>query len=98
MIESPDVAIVQHTSGVLRVAHNVFETGSKSSKLRQSRAFLTQDLVSYLTDLVYTAVSFGVSSGDCPCVCSKTYLKTFILTDNSLLDITLSCAGKRSKV
>lgn len=29
MIESPDIAIVQHTSGVLRVAHNLFETGSK---------------------------------------------------------------------
>ena len=30
MIESPQVAIIQHTSGVLRVAHNLFETGSKS--------------------------------------------------------------------
>jgi hypothetical protein len=29
MVESPDVGIIQHTSGVLRVAHNVFETGSK---------------------------------------------------------------------
>lgn len=40
MIESPDVAIVQHTSGVLRVAHNVFETGSKSDYLQQSCTFL----------------------------------------------------------
>jgi hypothetical protein len=30
MLECPDVAIVQHTSGVLKVAHNLFETGSKS--------------------------------------------------------------------
>jgi len=29
MIESPNIAIIQHTSGVLRVAHNLFETGSK---------------------------------------------------------------------
>lgn len=29
MLECPDVAIVQHTSGVLKVAHNLFETGSK---------------------------------------------------------------------
>jgi len=29
MIECPDVAIVQHTSGVLKVAHNIFETGSR---------------------------------------------------------------------
>lgn len=50
MIECPDVAIIQHTSGVLRVAHNVFETG-----------------ISYLTDLVYTAIQFNVGSGDCSC-------------------------------
>jgi hypothetical protein len=29
MAESPDVGIIQHTSGVLKVAHNIFETGSK---------------------------------------------------------------------
>jgi hypothetical protein len=29
MIECPNIAIVQHTSGILRVAHNFFETGSK---------------------------------------------------------------------
>lgn len=27
MLECPDLAIVQHTSGVLKVAHNLFETG-----------------------------------------------------------------------
>jgi hypothetical protein len=30
MIESPNIAIIQHTSGVLRVVHNLFETESKS--------------------------------------------------------------------
>jgi hypothetical protein len=28
MFESPEVAIIQHTSAVLKVAHNFFETGS----------------------------------------------------------------------
>ena len=31
MIECPDIAIIQHISGVLRVAHNLFETGSEFS-------------------------------------------------------------------
>ena len=29
MIECPNIAIVQHASGILRVAHNFFETGSE---------------------------------------------------------------------
>lgn len=29
MIESPDLAIIQHLSGVMQVAHNLFENGSK---------------------------------------------------------------------
>jgi len=29
MIESPNIAIIHRTSGVLRAAHNLFETGSK---------------------------------------------------------------------
>jgi hypothetical protein len=28
MHESPEVAILQHASGVMQVAHNVFENGS----------------------------------------------------------------------
>jgi hypothetical protein len=30
MIESPDVAIIQHASGVMQVVHNLFENGSQS--------------------------------------------------------------------
>jgi hypothetical protein len=30
MIESLDVAIIQHASGVMQVAHNLFENGSLS--------------------------------------------------------------------
>lgn len=30
MIESPDVAILQHASGVMQVVHNLFENGSQS--------------------------------------------------------------------
>lgn len=28
MIESPDVAIIQHASGVMQVVHNLFENAS----------------------------------------------------------------------
>jgi hypothetical protein len=30
MHESPEVAIIQHGSGVMQVVHNMFENGSKS--------------------------------------------------------------------
>jgi hypothetical protein len=30
MIESPDVAIIQHASGVMQVVHNLIENGSQS--------------------------------------------------------------------
>lgn len=30
MHESPEVAILQHSSGVMQVVHNMFENGSKS--------------------------------------------------------------------
>lgn len=30
MMESPDVAIIQHASGVMQVVHNMFENASKS--------------------------------------------------------------------
>jgi hypothetical protein len=36
MIECPEVAIVQHCSGILKVAHNFFETGSKLSYASRS--------------------------------------------------------------
>lgn len=31
MHESPEVAIIQHGSGVMQVVHNMFENGSASS-------------------------------------------------------------------
>jgi len=31
MFESPDVAIIQHASGVMQVAHNLFENASEHS-------------------------------------------------------------------
>jgi K+-sensing histidine kinase KdpD len=31
MFESPDVAIIQHASGVMQVAHNLFENASTYS-------------------------------------------------------------------
>ncbi|KAH6999207.1 glycosyl transferase family group 2-domain-containing protein [Ilyonectria sp. MPI-CAGE-AT-0026] len=47
MRESPEVAILQHGSGVMQVAHNLFENG-----------------ITYFTNVVYTAIRYGVGSGD----------------------------------
>ncbi|EAW08577.1 uncharacterized protein ACLA_033130 [Aspergillus clavatus NRRL 1] len=47
MHESPEVAILQHGSGVMQVVHNVFENG-----------------ITYFTNVVYTAIKYGVGSGD----------------------------------
>ncbi|OOQ81930.1 hypothetical protein PEBR_40995 [Penicillium brasilianum] len=47
MHESPEVAIIQHGSGVMQVVHNMFENG-----------------ITYFTDVVYTAIKYGVGSGD----------------------------------
>ncbi|KAJ5131968.1 hypothetical protein N7448_006126 [Penicillium atrosanguineum] len=47
MHESPEVAIIQHGSGVMQVVHNMFENG-----------------IAYFTDVVYTAIKYGVGSGD----------------------------------
>ncbi|KAI8651093.1 Glyco-trans-2-like domain-containing protein [Fusarium keratoplasticum] len=47
MHESPEVAILQHGSGVMQVAHNIFENG-----------------ITYFTNIVYTAIKYGVGTGD----------------------------------
>ncbi|KAL3441664.1 glycosyl transferase family group 2-domain-containing protein [Aspergillus insuetus] len=47
MHESPEVAILQHGSGVMQVVHNTFENG-----------------ITYFTNVVYTAIKYGVGSGD----------------------------------
>ncbi|KAL3488155.1 glycosyl transferase family group 2-domain-containing protein [Aspergillus germanicus] len=47
MHESPEVAILQHGSGVMQVVHNTFENG-----------------IAYFTNVVYTAIKYGVGSGD----------------------------------
>ncbi|KAM0227015.1 hypothetical protein ACHAPO_011899 [Fusarium lateritium] len=47
MYESPEVAILQHGSGVMQVAHNIFENG-----------------ITYFTNVVYTAIKYGVGTGD----------------------------------
>lgn len=35
MIESPDVAIIQHASGVMQVVHNLFENASMQSLMQE---------------------------------------------------------------
>ncbi|KAF4595382.1 Glycosyl transferase, family 2 [Ophiocordyceps camponoti-floridani] len=47
MEQSPDVAILQFSSGVMQVVHTYFENG-----------------IRFFTDLIYTAISYTVSSGD----------------------------------
>lgn len=39
MHESPEVAILQHASGVMQVAHNVFENGSKLTRCHRFTLF-----------------------------------------------------------
>jgi hypothetical protein len=41
MIESPDMAIIQHASGVMQVAHNMFENGSMYPLVKRSVCVLT---------------------------------------------------------
>jgi cellulose synthase/poly-beta-1,6-N-acetylglucosamine synthase-like glycosyltransferase len=47
MEQSPRVAIIQFSSGVMQVAYNYFENG-----------------ITFFTNLIYTAIRFGVASGD----------------------------------
>jgi hypothetical protein len=71
MHESPEVAILQHASGVMQVANNAFENGSMSSfedfvdKLTVS--------VTYFTNLIYISIQFAVGNGDCAPVCLSSH-------------------------
>jgi cellulose synthase/poly-beta-1,6-N-acetylglucosamine synthase-like glycosyltransferase len=47
MHQTPAVAIIQFSSGVMQVSHNFFENG-----------------ITFFTNLIYTSIRFGVSSGD----------------------------------
>jgi len=47
MFESPDVAIIQHASGVMQVAHNMFENASKYAA---SESLLTANMNSHVPD------------------------------------------------
>ena len=65
MEESPEVAIIQHASGVMQVIHSFFENASKyfiASPLTNSRLTI---IVTYFTNLIYLLIRFSVGSGDC---------------------------------
>lgn len=51
MIESPDVAILQHTSSVMQVAHNLFENASKF--LNTETLFDAPNISSYIFNYSY---------------------------------------------
>ncbi|KAF5680749.1 hypothetical protein FDENT_8310 [Fusarium denticulatum] len=72
MHESPEVAILQHGSGVMQVVHNTFENG-----------------ITYFTNVVYTAIKYGVGSGDVsPFVGHNAFLRWKALQDIAFTDPT----------
>ena len=65
MEESPEVAIIQHASGVMQVINSFFENASmylNTSPSSNTRLTIT---VTYFTDLIYLLIRFSVGSGDC---------------------------------
>ncbi|KAK9413593.1 hypothetical protein SUNI508_11802 [Seiridium unicorne] len=72
MHESPEVAIVQHGSGVMQVVHNMFENG-----------------ITYFTNIVYTAIKYGVGTGDVsPFVGHNAFLRWKALQSIGFVDPT----------
>ncbi|KAF5554620.1 hypothetical protein FMEXI_1902 [Fusarium mexicanum] len=72
MHESPEVAILQHGSGVMQVVQNTFENG-----------------ITYFTNVVYTAIKYGVGSGDVsPFVGHNAFLRWKALQDIAFTDPT----------
>ncbi|OAQ59804.1 glycosyltransferase family 2 protein [Pochonia chlamydosporia 170] len=70
MHESPEVAILQHGSGVMQVVHNTFENG-----------------ITYFTNVVYTAIKYGVGSGDVsPFVGHNAFLRWKAMQSISFVD------------
>ncbi|KAF7543007.1 hypothetical protein G7Z17_g11092 [Cylindrodendrum hubeiense] len=72
MHESPEVAILQHGSGVMQVAHNIFENA-----------------ITYFTNIVYTAIKYGVGTGDvAPFVGHNAFLRWKAIQSVSFVDPT----------
>ncbi|PTD09600.1 hypothetical protein FCULG_00007477 [Fusarium culmorum] len=70
MHESPEIAILQHGSGVMQVVHNTFENG-----------------ITYFTNVVYTAIKYGVGSGDVsPFVGHNAFLRWKAMQDIAFVD------------
>ena len=70
MEQSPRVAIIQFSSGVMNVTTSFFEMG-----------------ITYFTNLIYTAIQFGVSNGDvAPFVGHNAILRWSALQDISYID------------
>jgi hypothetical protein len=63
MHESPEVAILQHASGVMQVAHNAFENGRTFPFQRYTNNLTAS--VTYFTNLIYISIQFAVGNGDC---------------------------------
>ena len=67
MHESPEVAIIQHASGVMQVVHNLFENASKSNTKRTTRIRFSIETnaieVTYFTEVIYTSIRFATGCG-----------------------------------
>jgi hypothetical protein len=70
MHESPELAILQHGSGVMQVTNNVFE-----------------NLITYFTNAIYTAIKCGAGVGDgAPFVGHNAFLRWKAIQDISFVD------------
>ena len=65
MEESPEVAIIQHASGVMQVINSFFENASMYFNARPSSNTRLTITVTYFTNLIYLLIRFSVGSGDC---------------------------------
>jgi hypothetical protein len=79
MFLSPEVAIVQHATGVMQVSWDYFENG-----------------ITYFTNLIYTAVTFAVGSGETGTRSRVCHVIPSLINSKQrrLLGITVSFAGK----
>jgi membrane glycosyltransferase len=87
MHESPEVAILQHGSGVMQVVHNMFENGSKSQYPTRYTTSPNTHSVTYFTNIVYTSIKYGVGTGDvAPFVGHNAFLRWKALQSIAFVD------------
>lgn len=87
MFLSPEVAIIQHSAGVMQVTNDYFENG-----------------ITFFTNLVYSAIRFGVGNGEVAPVSrlhndiKSYYICSQLMMNSSLWATTPFLDGKQSRV